>query len=141
MSSEVGFIRRALSVFERYHVSVEHVPTGIDSFGIVVNGADVCDTIYSLVTDLQTELQPDSIQLVEHLALISVVGRNISRRAGTSGRIFGVLGEAGVNIRMITQSSQEISIILGVNNEDFDTAIRVLYDRFVKSEMVCVTSE
>lgn len=70
-----------------------------------------------------------------------MVGRNISRRAGTSGRIFGVLGEAGVNIRMITQSSQEISIILGVNNEDFDTAIRVLYDRFVKSEMVCVTSE
>ncbi|WP_028264042.1 aspartate kinase [Atopobium fossor] len=141
MSTEIGFIRRALSVFERYHVSVEHVPTGVDSFGVVVNGADVVDTIYSIVNDLQKELVPDSIHIVEHLALISIVGRNMSRRAGTSGRIFGVLGEAGVNIRMITQSSQEISIILGVNNEDFNTAIGVIYNRFVKSEMVGTISQ
>ncbi|MGE9910566.1 aspartate kinase [Atopobiaceae bacterium SGI.236] len=136
MSSAVGFVRRALSVFERYGVSVEHIPTGVDSFGIVVNGADVKDTIYSIVNDLQQELKPDSVNIVDQLALISVVGRNMSRRAGTSGRIFGALGEAGINIRMITQSSQEISIIMGVNNSDFDRAIRVIYDKFVASEMV-----
>ena len=136
MSNAVGFVRRALSVFERYGVSVEHIPTGVDSFGIVVNGADVKDTIYSIVNDLQQELKPDSVNIVDQLALISVVGRNMSRRAGTSGRIFGALGEAGINIRMITQSSQEISIILGVNNSDFDRAIRVIYDKFVAGEMV-----
>lgn len=136
MSSAVGFVRRALSVFERYGISVEHIPTGVDSFGIVVNGADVKDTIYSIVNDLQQELKPDSVNIVDQLALISVVGRNMSRRAGTSGRIFGALGEAGINIRMITQSSQEISIILGVNNSDFDRAIRVIYDKFVAGEMV-----
>ena len=136
MSSAVGFVRRALSVFERYGVSVEHIPTGVDSFGIVVNGADVKDTIYSIVNDLQQELKPDSVNIVDQLALISVVGRNMSRRAGTSGRIFGALGEAGINIRMITQSSQEISIIMGVNNSDFDRAIRVIYDKFVAGEMV-----
>ena len=136
MSNAVGFVRRALSVFERYGVSVEHIPTGVDSFGIVVNGADVKDTIYSIVNDLQQELKPDSVNIVDQLALISVVGRNMSRRAGTSGRIFGALGEAGINIRMITQSSQEISIIMGVNNSDFDRAIRVIYDKFVAGEMV-----
>ena len=136
MSSAVGFVRRALSVFERYGVSVEHIPTGVDSFGIVVNGADVKDTIYSIVNDLQQELKPDSVNIVDQLALISVVGRNMSRRAGTSGRIFGALGEAGINIRMITQSSQEISIILGVNNSDFARAIKVIYDNFVESEYV-----
>ncbi len=136
MSNSVGFVRRALSVFERYGVSVEHIPTGVDSFGIVVNGADVKDTIYSIVNDLRQELKPDSINVIDSLALISVVGRNMSRRAGTSGRIFGVLGEAGINIRMITQSSQEISIILGVNNSDFARAIKVIYDNFVESEYV-----
>ncbi|MBP3884269.1 MAG: aspartate kinase [Olsenella sp.] len=139
MSNTVGFVRRALTIFERYGVSVEHIPTGVDSFGVVVNGADVKDSIYSIVSDLQQELKPDSINMVDKLALISVVGRNMSRRAGTSGRIFGVLGEAGINIRMITQSSQEISIILGVNNEDFERAINVIYDKFVENEMV--TSE
>ena len=74
--------------------------------------------------------------LVDKLALVSVVGRTMSRRAGTSGRIFGALGEAGINIRMITQSSQEISIILGVNNEDFEQAIKVIYDKFVNQELV-----
>lgn len=135
MSTEVGFVRRALSIFERYHVSVEHIPTGVDSFGVVVSSADVKDSIYSIVNDLRGELKPDSINVVDKLALISVVGRNMSRRAGTSGRVFGALGEEGINIRMITQSSQEISIILGVNNEDFERAINVIYDRFVENEM------
>ena len=88
------------------------------------------------MNDLRQELKPDSINVIDSLALISVVGRNMSRRAGTSGRIFGVLGEAGINIRMITQSSQEISIILGVNNSDFARAIKVIYDNFVESEYV-----
>lgn len=136
MSNSVGFLRRALSIFENYGVSVEHVPTGVDSFGIVVNARDVQDKIYAIVGDLQQDLKPDSVNVIDRLALISVVGRNMNRRAGTSGRIFGVLGEAGINIRMITQSSQEISIILGVENADFEKAIRVIYDRFVDGEMV-----
>ena len=130
MSNEIGCIRNALSILERYGVSVEHIPTGVDSFSIVVNGEDVKDTIYSIVADMQRDLQPDSINVLPGLALISVVGRNMSRRAGTSGQIFGALGEAGINIRMITQSSQEISIIVGVQNEDFEKAIRVIYNRF-----------
>ena len=130
MSNEIGCVRRALSILEHYGVSVEHIPTGVDSFAIVVNGEDVKDSIYSIVADIQREVKPETINVLPGLALISVVGRNMSRRAGTSGQIFGALGEAGINIRMITQSSQEISIILGVQNEDFEKAIRVIYDRF-----------
>ena len=136
LHNDVSYIRRALSVLERYNVAVEHIPTGVDSFGIVVDGAAVRDTLYSIGSDLRNELKPDAISLVDKLALVSVVGRNMSRRAGTSGRIFGALGEAGINIRMITQSSQEISIILGVNNEDFEQAIKVIYDKFVNQELV-----
>lgn len=139
MSNSVGFLRRALSIFENYGVSVEHVPTGVDSFGIVVNAADVKDKIYAIVGDLQQDLKPDSVNIIDKLALISVVGRNMNRRAGTSGRIFGVLGEAGINIRMITQSSQEISIILGVENSDFERAIKTIYNTFVEGEMVSTT--
>ena len=42
---------------------------------------------------------------------------------------------------MITQSSQEISIILGVNNSDFDRAINVIYDQFVKNEVLLKPEE
>ena len=131
MSNSVGLLASALAIFERYNVSVEHVPTGIDSFGVVVNGADVKDKIYSIVGDIQRELKPDEVKVIDGLALISVVGRNMSNRPGTSGRLFNELGKAGVNIRLITQSSQEINIIFGVNNEDFEKTIRVVYDVFL----------
>jgi aspartate kinase len=136
MSNEVGCIRKALTILERYNVSVEHIPTGVDSFAIVVNGDDVADSIYSIVADMQRDVKPDSINVLPGLALISVVGRNMSRRAGTSGRVFGALGDAGINIRMITQSSQEISIIVGVQNEDFEKAIHVIYDRFGDAKVI-----
>ena len=136
MSNEVGVISRALHIVERYGVSVEHIPTGVDSFGIVVNAADVRDTIYSIIADIRHEIEPDDITMVDRLALVSVVGRNMSKRSGTSGKIFGALGEANINIRMITQSSEEISIIVGVDNADFDRTISVIYERFVRDEMV-----
>ena len=136
MSNEVGVISRALDIFERYGVSVEHIPTGVDSFGIVVSAEEVRDSIYSIVADIRREIKPDDITMLDKIALISVVGRNMSRRSGTSGKIFGVLGNAGINIRMITQSSEEISIIMGVDNADFERAIKVIYEGFVRDEMV-----
>ncbi len=136
MSNAVGVVRKTLSIFERYNVSIEHIPTGVDSFGVVVNAADVKDIIYQIISDIRKEIVPDNVTVVDKLALVTVVGRNMSKRSGTSGKIFGALGEAGINIRLITQSSQEISIIVGVDNDDFEKAIKVIYDRFVANEMV-----
>ena len=134
MSDSVGLLARALGIFERYGVSVEHVPTGVDSFGVVVNSADVKDKIYSIVADIQRELKPDEVKVIDQLALISVVGRNMSNRPGTSGRLFYELGKKDINIRLITQSSQEINIIFGVNNSDFEDTIRAVYDAFLDEE-------
>ena len=126
----VGFMRRALSVFERYDVSVEHMPTGVDRFGAVVQEKDVHDSLYSLVGDIQQEVEPLEIEVVEGLALIATVGRNLRGRAGISGHLFGMLGQAGVSVRMISQSCDEINIIVGVEEKDFDLAIRTIYRAF-----------
>lgn len=139
MSNQIGYLRKALSIFERYRVSIEHLPSGIDSFAVVVQGADVKDCLYSIVGDIQRELEPDEIKVVERLALISTVGRNMSSRPGISGRLFGELGSAGVNIRMIAQGSEEFDIIVGVNDEDFEHAIRVIYNAFVDSDENVIT--
>lgn len=130
MSSEIGFMRRVLSIFERYHVSIEHIPSGIDSFAVVVNGADVKDSLWSIVADIKSEVNPDGIKVVENLALISTVGRNMSGRPGVSGCLFAALGQEGISIRMIAQGSDEINIIVGVRDEDFVRAIRAIYNAF-----------
>ena len=131
MADMVGFLRTVLGVFERYQVSVEHVPTSIDSFGVVVNGADVKDKVYSIVSAIQKEANPDEVKVLDGLALVSVVGRNLSRAKGSAGKLFSALGDAGINIRMITQSAQEINITLGVEDEDFERAIQVIYQTFM----------
>lgn len=134
MSNSVGFMRTVLSIFEKYGVSIEHVPTGIDSLSVVVNSKDVKNNIYSIIADIKQELHPDSVQLNDHLALISVVGRNMPSKAGTSGRLLGVIGKAGINVRMISQSAQERTIVIGVENTDFEHCVKTIYNEFVASE-------
>ncbi len=130
MSGEVGLIRRVLSIFERYRVSVEHIPSGIDSFAVVVQGDDVKDNIWSIVADIKSEVSVDSIKVVDDIALISTVGRNMIGRPGVSGSLFAALGQEGISIRMIAQGSDEINIIVGVRDDDFERAIRAIYRAF-----------
>ncbi len=141
LSAERGIVAKTLAIFDRYGINIEHVPTGIDSFCVVCRSDEIGSAIYSLVADIKEEIQADEVEVSEGLALISVVSRNMGHRSGTAGRIFSALGEAQINIRMISQSSQEITIILGVAEVDFERAIRVIYDKMVRDEMVSVSEE
>lgn len=130
MSNRVGFIREVLSILETYGVSVEHIPSGIDSFSVVVNREDVKQNIHEIIAKIKTTMDPDVIRLTDPFALIATVGRNMNSRPGTSAKLFTALGNAGINIRMIAQGSAELNIIVGVANCDFDRAIKCLYDTF-----------
>lgn len=130
MSNRVGFVREVLSILEHYGVSVEHLPSGIDSFSVVVNKSDVKNNIYEIIARIKETMEPDVIRLTEPFALIATVGRNMNSRPGTSARLFAALGNAGINVRMIAQGSAELNIIVGVLNKDFEAAIACLYQTF-----------
>lgn len=134
MSSEVGYIRKVLSILEMYNVSVEHIPSGIDSFSVVVNKSDVQDSLYEILARIKTELKPDEIHTEENLALISTVGKSMSDSPGVAGKLFKSLGDQKNNIRMIAQSSDEINITVAVLCKDFKATIRSIYDAFVTKE-------
>lgn len=134
MSNEIGFIRKVLSILEAYHISVEHIPSGIDSFSIVVSKKDIEDSLYEILARIKTELKPDEIKTQEDISLISTVGKNMSDKPGTSGKLFGSLGANNINIVMIAQGSDEINITVGVRKKDFEKTIQVIYDTFVTKE-------
>ena len=134
MSNEIGFIRKVLSILEAYHISVEHIPSGIDSFSIVVSKKDIEDSLYEILARIKTELKPDEIKTQEDISLISTVGKNMSDKPGTSGKLFGSLGANNINIVMIAQGSDEINITVGVKKKDFEKTIQVIYDTFVTKE-------
>ncbi len=132
MSNMVGIVSGALDVMRKYDVSIEHIPSGIDSYNIVVSKRDVEHTLYEILADIKERIHPDSIRVTEPMALIAIVGRNMNARAGSSGKLFTALGNAGVNIRMISQGSSEIDIIIGVSEPDFEKAVRALYQSFAR---------
>ncbi len=132
LTSQVGILRRILSVLERHNISVEFVPNGIDNVSLVIPTATVTPHLYSILADIQQELSPDNIVVQDQISIVTAVGHRMAFRPGVSGQIFAALGQAGVNIRMINQGPDELNIIFGVKNEDFTQAIRVLYNSFVK---------
>lgn len=54
---------------------------------------------------------------------------------GTAARIFAALSHAHINVKMIDQGSSELNIIIGVRNEDFEHAVRAIYDIFVLTHL------
>ena len=132
LSNEVGLLRRILTIYERHNVSVVYVPNGIDSVSVVVETDNIEPVLYTILAEIQQEIQPDTLTVFDELAVVTAVGRHMARTPGISGKLFGALGKAGINIRFITQSPDELNIIFGVENKDFKRSIQVLYDKFAK---------
>ena len=123
-------LRQALDILDRYHIAVEHITLGLDSFALVASTASLGDSVYDVIADMQKAIRPDDVNVKEGISLVATVGRKMTSRPGTSGRPFHALGKSGINIRTIAQGSDELSIIVGVENADFEKAIKVLYERF-----------
>ncbi len=135
MNSEIGFCRKVLSVFEENRISIEHMPSGIDTMCILVHQDEFQEHEQVVLSGIQRAVNPDSISVEPDLALIAVVGRGMRQMRGTAGRIFSALAHAKINCRMIDQGSSELNIIIGVANADFERAIRSIYDIFILTQL------
>ena len=131
MNSELGFGRKVLEVLEDNKVNFEHIPSGIDTMSIIVSTASIAGREDKIIEMIKEEVNPDHIEIEHDVALIAVVGRGMRKTRGTSGRIFSALAHARVNVKMIDQGSSELNVIIGVAEEDFETATKAIYDMFV----------
>ncbi len=135
MNAEIGYGRKVLQAFEENDISFEHVPSGIDTITVYVHQDEFMHKEQKVVAGLHRLAKPDSIEIESDLALIAVVGRGMKSTRGTAGRIFSALAHGNVNVKMIDQGSSELNIIIGVANEDFETAIKAIYDIFVLTKL------
>ncbi len=135
MNSEIGFGRKVLQAFEENGISFEHVPSGIDTLTVFVHQDEFMHKEQKVVAGIHRLADPDTIDIESDLALIAVVGRGMKSTRGTAGRIFSALAHNNVNVKMIDQGSSELNIIIGVANEDFETAIKAIYDIFVVTKL------
>ena len=131
MSSERGFIRKMTGILEDYDVPIEHIPSGVDTLSVVLDNDGIDGRLDEIVEEFERQLKPDTIEVFEDMALIATVGHGMSYRPGVAAKLFVALAQENVNIRMIDQGSSEMNIIVGVENKDFETAIKAIYRAFV----------
>ncbi len=131
MNNEVGFMRRVLSVFEKFGVNIEHVPSGIDTLTVIFEKTGVSDeTVKHIIEQIKWEVNPGKVQLVEGFALVAVVGHGMGGKRNILGRICSAISNADINIRMIDQGSSELNIIIAVDENNLNRAIKAVYDEF-----------
>ena len=135
MNSEIGFGRKVLQAFEDNGLSFEHVPSGIDTMTVFVHQDEFMRKEQKVVAALHRLAEPEAIEIESDLALVAVVGRGMKSTRGTAGRIFSALAHNNINVKMIDQGSSELNIIIGVTNEDFESAIKAIYDIFVIAQL------
>ena len=134
MNSEIGFCRKVLSVFEDNGISIEHMPSGIDTMTVFVHQDEFVEKEQKVLAQIHKAVNPDSVELEANLALIAVVGRGMKNSTGIAGNIFSALAKAKINVKMIDQGSSELNIIIGVRNRYFEDAIKTIYGVFVPEE-------
>lgn len=135
MNSEIGFGRKVLEEFEKQGISFEHIPSGIDTMSVIVHQDEFEEHEQKVLAGIQRAVSPDYLEVEGDLALIAVVGRAMRANRGTAARIFAALSHAHINIKMIDQGSSEWNIIIGVRNEDFEKAIKAIYDIFITTQL------
>ena len=131
MNSEQGFGRNVLRALEKNGLNFEHMPSGIDTMSVIVSTDALRPVQQNVLDEITFRVHPDHLEVEEDLALIAVVGRSMRKAKGTAGRIFSALAHAKINVKMIDQGSSELNIIIGVKTEDFEPAIKAIYDIFV----------
>ena len=132
MNSELGFGRKVLSVLEECGISFEHLPTGIDTMSVVVAQDALAPHREQVVHRIMEVVEPDTLTIHDDMSLIATVGRGMVHNCGTAARLFASMSRVGINVRMIDQGSSELSIIVGVDDKDFESTIRAIYNEFVK---------
>lgn len=133
MNSELGFCRKVMSVLEENGISIEHMPSGIDTLSLIFPYSDIEGKEGKVLSEIRKAVSPDHIELENGIAMLAVVGRGMRRTRGTAARIFASMAHARINVKMIDQGSSELNVIIGIGESDFEEAIRKIYDMFINS--------
>lgn len=132
MAEDPSFFRKLLSVFESNDVPVAHMPSAIDSISVIAEDRFINGKAKKILEEIRIYCAPDAIELVHGIAMVAVVGRGMIHTKGISARVFAALADNDINVRIISQGSSEITIMIGVENSDFEKAIAAIYYAFAE---------
>lgn len=129
-----GIGMKVFGIFTERNIPCEHYMSGIYRFSIVVKNPLFDLKRPEILAALNDAIKPENITVEKNLSLITVVGKGMGTTKGIFARIFNSIAEAGIKVRMIEQGSDDLNIIIGVYDEDYEEAVRALYSAMIIAE-------
>ncbi len=128
MNMEIGFGAKVLDLIAKYGVPYEHTPTSIDTMSVIVETEDIEKVRKELLKDLDDLLRPDRVFIHDQIALLAVVGEGLKQHQEIIGKIFSILYERHIHLRMIDIGFNEMTVILGIDEKEYENAMNALYE-------------
>jgi aspartokinase/homoserine dehydrogenase 1 len=141
MKGMVGMAARVFAAMSRAGISVVLITQSSSEYSIsfCVPQADCVRARRAMDDEFYLELKEgllEPLAIMEHLAIISVVGDGMRTLRGISAKFFAALARANINIVAIAQGSSERSISVVVSNDDAVTGVRVTHQMLFNTDQV-----
>ncbi|MEB6197167.1 aspartate kinase [Mammaliicoccus sciuri] len=130
MNREVGFTRKVLSILEEENISIEHIPSGIDSISIIMRSTQIKGKEERVLSKIRENIPVDELTIDYDLAILMIVGEGMNKAVGTAAGATAALSKRNVNLNMINQGSSEISMMFGIDEQYSDIAVQAIYDEY-----------
>ena len=131
LNKAYGFGEKLFGLFARYKIACEHCLSGIYKMSIVIKTPTFDLRRSEVLNEIQKILDADSITTEKDLSLIAVIGKGMGATKGTFEKVFYALATAKIKVRIIDQGSDDLNIIIGVSDEDYENAIKALYEAMI----------
>ncbi|MBE8712748.1 bifunctional aspartate kinase/homoserine dehydrogenase I [Sphingobacterium hungaricum] len=135
MIGKTGFSGRLFTLLAREQINVILITQSSSEHSITfaVNPEDANKALELISAEFELELEANKLsipEVEENLSILAIVGENMKKTPGMSGRLFHALGRNGINVRAIAQGSSEFNISVIISKDDLSKALNAVHDAF-----------
>ncbi|MBR6901948.1 MAG: aspartate kinase [Synergistaceae bacterium] len=132
LNKTYGIGEKVFGAFAKRGISCEHYVSGIYHFAVVLKNPMFDIKRQEIINDITNTIKPDTITIEKDLSLIAVVGEHMGTTKGIFAKIFDAIAAVDVKVRLIDQGADDLNIIIGVYDEDFEKTLRAVYEAVLR---------
>jgi aspartokinase/homoserine dehydrogenase 1 len=133
-----GFSKRLFDALAKKKINIILITQSSSEHSICVgvNAQDAHQAKLAVDSEFEQEINTEKVDpliIEKDVAILALVGEQMKSHPGVSGKMFGVLGRNGINVRAIAQGSSEKNISAVIATQDVRKAINVLHEEFFET--------
>ncbi|MBR1657045.1 MAG: hypothetical protein IJ697_01080 [Synergistaceae bacterium] len=126
-----GIGQKIFSIFTERNIPCEHYLSGIYRFSVIVKNPLFDLKRAEILQAINDAVRPENIIVEKNLSLITVVGKGMGTVKGIFAKMFTGIANAGIKVRLIEQGTDDLNIIIGVYDDDYEAAVKAIYGAMI----------